>query len=101
MIGRRGMTLVEVVVTLSVLGVLFGLVAVSTVILEPPPEAAVPRRIDEARREAIRMGAAVTVAFDGLVLVTLYPDGSATPARVADSTGAWRVDPWTGAVTRE
>jgi prepilin-type N-terminal cleavage/methylation domain-containing protein len=101
MIGRRGMTLMEVVVTLSVLGVLFGLVAVSTVVLEPPTEAAAPRRIAEARREAIRTGAPVTIAFDSAVQVTLYPDGSATPARVADSSGAWRVDPWTGAVTRE
>jgi prepilin-type N-terminal cleavage/methylation domain-containing protein len=101
MIGRRGMTMIEVVVTLSILGVLFGLVAVSTVVLEPPPEADVPRRVGEARREAMRMGAPVTVTFDSLVPVTLYPDGSATLARVADSTGAWRVDPWTGAVTRE
>jgi hypothetical protein len=95
------MTLVEVVVTLTILGVLFGLVAVSGVVLEPPPETGVPGRIMEARREAIRTGAPVTVAFDRVTQVTLYPDGSATPARVADGTGAWRVDPWTGAVTRE
>jgi prepilin-type N-terminal cleavage/methylation domain-containing protein len=101
MIGRSGLTLVEVVVTLSILGVLFGLVAVSTVVLKPPPEAAVPRRITDARREAIRTGVPVTVAFDSLVRVTLYPDGSATPARVADGGAAWRVDPWTGAVHRE
>jgi hypothetical protein len=95
------MTLVEVVVTLSLLGVLFGLVAVSTVVLEPPAEAMIPRRIAAARREALHAGVPVTLAFDGGTHVTLYPDGSATPARVADSAGAWRVDPWTGAVTRE
>jgi hypothetical protein len=95
------MTLVEVVVTLSIVGVLFGLVAVSTVVLEPPAEAMIPQRIMEARREAIRTGVPVTVAFASAVRVTLYPDGSATPARVADSAGAWRVDPWTGAVHRE
>jgi prepilin-type N-terminal cleavage/methylation domain-containing protein len=99
--GRRGLTLVEVVVTLTLLGVLFGLVAVSTVVLEPPTEAMVPRQIAAARRDAIRTGVPVTLAFDSVVRVTLYPDGSATPARVADTVGAWRVDPWTGAVRRE
>jgi prepilin-type N-terminal cleavage/methylation domain-containing protein len=98
---RAGLTLIEVVVTLALLGVLFGLVAVSTVALEPTTEATIPRRIAAARREAVRTGVPVTLAFENGAQATLYPDGSATPARVADSAGTWRVDPWTGAVTRE
>jgi len=96
-----GMTLIEVLVTLTVLGVLFSFAGVSMVVLEPPKDADIPRRLAVSRRDAVRTGVPVTLSFANGARVTLYPDGSATPARVADTTGAWRVDPWTGAATHE
>ena len=63
--------------------------------------AEVPRRIAEARTDAIRTGQAITLEFAGGVVVTLYPDGSATPARIGDGEGYWRIDPWTGEARRE
>jgi len=97
---RGGFTLLEVTVTLALLGLLFGLIGVSMVTLESPPQAAVSRELAAARRVAVRTGVPVTLAFASDT-VTLYPDGSATGARVRDSVGAWRIDPWTGATTHD
>lgn len=97
----RGFTLLEVLVTLALMGLLLGLVAVAGPSLQPPPEAEVPRRIAAAREEAVRTRAPVTVTFDDSTTVSLFPDGSATPASVHDQGTVWVVDPWTAEVRHE
>jgi prepilin-type N-terminal cleavage/methylation domain-containing protein len=97
----RAFTLIEVLVTLTIVGIALGMVGLSVATFEPRAEAEVPRRIAEARATAIRSGAAVTVEFEGEGRVTLYADGSATPARIQDGAAYWRIDPWTGEVRRE
>lgn len=97
----RGFTLLEVLVTLALMGLLLGLVAVTGPALQPPLEAEVPRRIAAAREDAIRIRAPVTETFADSTSVTLFPDGSATPAHVRDAGAVWVVDPWTAEVRRE
>jgi prepilin-type N-terminal cleavage/methylation domain-containing protein len=100
-VRQSGFTLVEVLVTLAIMGVVLGLVAVAGPTLAPPPAAEVPRRIGGARAAAIEQGRPVTLTFSDSSRVTLYPDGSATPARIWDGAVAWVVDPWTAEVRRE
>lgn len=99
MSGRQGFTLVEVIVTLAIISVSLGAVGVAVGALTAPEEAEVPRRIAIAREAAIESGNPVSVTFDS-VTVTLFPDGSTTPASIPDATGAWIVDPWTSLTTR-
>jgi hypothetical protein len=88
-------------VVLAIVGLSAGVVGLSMMTLAPQPAAEVPRRLAEARRLAIRSDGAVTVELAGGTRVTFRADGSATPARIQDSTGSWLVDPWTGQVRRE
>ena len=99
--GSGGFTLVEVLVTLALIGLVLGLVAVAGPTLQPPPTAEVPRRIAAARAAAIDGGRPVTVTFADSSTVTVYPDGSASPARIWDGAASWVVDPWTAEVRRE
>jgi prepilin-type N-terminal cleavage/methylation domain-containing protein len=99
--GSGGFTLVEVLVTLAVMGLVLGLVAVAGPTLQPPPAAEVPRVIAAARTEAVGGGKPVTVTFADSSRVTVYPDGSASSARIWDGAVSWMVDPWTAEVRRE
>jgi prepilin-type N-terminal cleavage/methylation domain-containing protein len=96
-----GFTLVELLVTLAILGITIAMVGLSVAALEPRPEAEVPRRLAEARATAIQTRTPTTLEFTGVVRVTFRADGSATPVRIRDGSAYWRVDPWTGEARRE
>ena len=91
---RRAFTLIEVVVTLAVLGLVLGMSAVSLASLAPSPAATDLRQLDSARRAAIQTGAAVRLqSQDGKRQWLFLPDGrgvgsdidllTGTPLRVA------------------
>jgi Tfp pilus assembly protein FimT len=86
---RRATTLVELLVTLAVIGIATGVAALAAPRLDAPVDDP-PARIARARATAIDSARAVTitVAIDGrLVDVTAHPDGSI----IADSgTGVLR-----------
>lgn len=85
---RRGTTLVELVVTLVVMGLLAGLAAASVPVLRIPNADGRAEVLAGARARAIRSGRAVRV--EGPTPVLFLPDGRAA------GRGA---DPLTGALT--
>ena len=75
---RRGVTLIELITVLVVLGVLAGVSALSARIGASPVAANNPSAlIRRARERAVRTGHPVTVTSDGGVAwsATAYPDG--------------------------
>jgi prepilin-type N-terminal cleavage/methylation domain-containing protein len=78
----RGVTLVELIVTLALLGVILGLSGVAIASLRPSPQARPRVELERARMEAIRTGRAVR-ADSALFL----PDGRAIGAGVDPLTG--------------
>ncbi|HEX9611943.1 MAG TPA: prepilin-type N-terminal cleavage/methylation domain-containing protein [Gemmatimonadales bacterium] len=96
-----GFTLVELMVTLTVLGIVFATVGLAPLALTAPDEAALPRQVHGARRDAIRSGQPVALTLDPAVTVMFFPDGSATPAHVWDGEAHWTIDPWTGEARRD
>ena len=95
----RGVTLIELMVTLAILGIALSIAGVA---FRPPPAVTqvdpALARIAAARDEAIRSGTSVSIVLDDggrLVEVTAYHDGSV----LADSSVA--VDRLTGKPRRE
>jgi type II secretory pathway pseudopilin PulG len=92
--GRRadlrgaGTTLVEIVVVLGILGILMSVSAVALTSLRPPTGEERARRLEEARRNAIRTGEAVVFDDDSLGDVRLLPDGRAIGSGIDPLTGA-------------
>jgi prepilin-type N-terminal cleavage/methylation domain-containing protein len=81
---RSGVTLVELLVVLTVLGLILGISGLALASLRAPREAALVRVLREARTEAIRSGKPVRVVFDTLsaqppnrLTAVFLPDGRA------------------------
>lgn len=80
--ARGGVTLVELVVAISILGLL-----VSTAALAVGPAAPAPTPIEEARTRALHGGAVVFLQDSGSISV-FYPDGRASGPGLDPLTGA-------------
>jgi prepilin-type N-terminal cleavage/methylation domain-containing protein len=91
---RAGVTLVEMLVVILIIGLTAGVSAFSISALHPPIEADQSRRLRQARAEAIRRGVAVLIITDsiggdrGRSAVRFEPDGRVIGVGI---------DPWTGA----
>ena len=91
---RAGVTLVEMLVVILIVGLTAGVSVFSISALRPPNEAARSRRLRHARAEAIRRGVAVMIIPDSMAggggrsAVRFEPDGRAIGVGI---------DPWTGA----
>lgn len=79
---NRGMTLVELLVVVALLGVVFGVSGLGLASLPEPVESAPLAELRRARVEAIRLGAPVRVDS-----VLFLPDGRAVGPRVDPLTG--------------
>jgi prepilin-type N-terminal cleavage/methylation domain-containing protein len=86
---RSGVTLLELLITVAILGVVAGVVTLTLPRLDEPAPDTAASRIARARREAVASGRPVTVRVDTVgasasappVDATAWPDGSV----VADS----------------
>lgn len=93
----RAFTLVELIVTLAVIGVSVTVVGLSVATLDAPPEAAVIGALRAARDSAIRSGGPVLVTVEGSV-VRFTPDGAASGGPLRSDSLVARVDPLSGQV---
>jgi prepilin-type N-terminal cleavage/methylation domain-containing protein len=82
---RRGTTLIELIVTLAVMGLLAGLAATSVAGLHRVKKDVRAETLAESRRKAIRSGRPVGVG--GLEPVLFLPDGRAVGRGVDPLTG--------------
>ncbi len=81
--GASGMTLLEVLVVLTVLGVILGVSGLALTTLKEPRESALVVELRRARAEAIRAGAPRTTHD-----VRFLPDGRAIRPNVDPLTGS-------------
>ncbi len=90
--GRRGVTLVELIVALALLGLILGICTLAIASLRPASGSEILRALAQARAEAIRTGRMVrTVMYHSpLPAVLFLPDGSAIGPGVDPLTGAIR-----------
>lgn len=95
----RGVTLLELVVALAVVGFTSGLAAVAVTSHGAAGPDALVARLDSARATAVRRGEAVRVHFAG-VPVLFLPDGSASGGPVITDSAVYGLDPLTGEVRR-
>jgi Tfp pilus assembly protein FimT len=84
-----GITLVELLVVLVLLGLLTTLGAVSVTSLRPPPDAARLDTLRAARAQAIRGGIPVMLTLDS-VPIRFLPDGRVLGGPADPLTGEWR-----------
>ena len=86
----RGVTLVELIVTLAVLGIVLGLATVGLASLRPSAAVEGIAALNRARADAIRSGRAVQVDGDSQLVMLLLPDGRVLGPGVDLFTGAPR-----------
>lgn len=98
--ARVGVTLIELVIALGMLGLALAVTGLGVRSLEPTPEALALRELESARRQAIETGAATTVSGGGYA-VRFAPDGSAAGGPIVTDSLVLFVDPLTGAVRAE
>lgn len=84
--GRVGVTLVELLVALVIVGVMTGLGALSVLSLRPGPRAMALDSMASARRRAIR-DARPVVLRDGTQVLRFLPDGRVLGGMVDPLTG--------------
>lgn len=89
MTERTGVTLVELLVVLMLIGLLFTVSGLALASLGAPRTSERLRALDAARTQALRTGVAVAVADSGGTVLFL-PDGRALGAGVDPLTGAPR-----------
>lgn len=89
---KRGLTLVELLVVLALLGLILGVSGLSLASLKEPTEAWDTRELRRARAEAIRTGVPVPAdtSTSRLLPALFLPDGRAIGANVDPLTGAPR-----------
>ncbi|MBI4501458.1 MAG: prepilin-type N-terminal cleavage/methylation domain-containing protein [Gemmatimonadetes bacterium] len=91
-----GFTLLELIVSLAILGVCLGLVAAAVVPSRPEPESSFLAPAEAARDSAVRTGRTVALVRDSTTRMVFFPDGSAIPVLLAEGRDTLRIDPWTG-----
>jgi prepilin-type N-terminal cleavage/methylation domain-containing protein len=94
-VGWSGVTLVELLVVLTILGLILAISGVALASLRAPREAALVRALREARAKAIRTGKPVRVVLDSPTVqqpnrltAFLLPDGRAIGPGLDPLTGA-------------
>ncbi|PYO69944.1 MAG: hypothetical protein DMD69_01310 [Gemmatimonadetes bacterium] len=92
----RGVTLMELLAVLLILGLLVGVSGLALGALRSPRVAKSVRALEAARTKAIRTGNAALVRVDS-VAVSFLPDGSSSGGTIVDGVVVV-VDPLTGAV---
>ncbi len=93
----KGVTLVELIVLLAVVGLMLGISGLALGSLRPPPASGAIRELEAARAEALRTGRPVVVHVD-TVAVRFAPDGSSSGGTIMTGGLVVTVDPLTGAV---
>jgi prepilin-type N-terminal cleavage/methylation domain-containing protein len=97
----RGFTLVELMISLAVLSVSFGVVGLAVLQVSwQGSSTSLVEQTARAQRLALRTGEPVVLQLDGSQRLTLWPDGSATPTSVTYRGEKWLVNAWTGEVSR-
>jgi len=86
-VRRSGVTLVELLVVMTILGLVFGVTGLAIVSLRAPRESKVILAMRAARVEAIRSGKPVRLSFDSPTVLFL-PDGRAIGLGLDPLTGA-------------
>jgi prepilin-type N-terminal cleavage/methylation domain-containing protein len=92
-----GVTLIELVVALAILGTTLGVAGLALRSLAPTVESEALHALEAARRQAIESGVSTTVSRDGRA-VRFAPDGSAAGGPIVTDSLVLFVDPLTGAV---
>ncbi len=98
--ARGGVTLIELVVALAILGLTLAITGLGVRSLAPTSDAIALREIEAARRAAIESGTATTVSGGGR-FVRFAPDGSAAGGPIVTDSLVLFVDPLTGTVRPE
>jgi prepilin-type N-terminal cleavage/methylation domain-containing protein len=93
----RGFTLLEVLVTLALLGLLGAVTGLSVASLRPEDASLALRAIERARSDAVGTGRAVVVRHDGRQ-VRFLPDGSSSGGWLLIDGTWFSVSPLTGVV---
>jgi prepilin-type N-terminal cleavage/methylation domain-containing protein len=93
----RGFTLLEVMVTVVLMGVLAGITGLAVRSLEPGPGSAILPELQGARAEAIMTGEPRVWTGRGIA-VRFDPDGSSSGGRVESDGAAFTIDPVSGEI---
>jgi prepilin-type N-terminal cleavage/methylation domain-containing protein len=93
----KGVTLVELIVALGLLGLILGISGLALGSLRTRPASGVIQQLEAARAEALRTGRPVVVRLD-TVAVRFAPDGSSSGGAITTGGLSITVDPLTGAV---
>ena len=93
----RGFTLLEMMVTLAILGLLTAVTGLAVRSLRPSPQQHLLQELAAAREEAIRSGRSVVWHLDSNT-VRFLPNGSSSGGRVTAGAGTVAVDPLTGGI---
>jgi prepilin-type N-terminal cleavage/methylation domain-containing protein len=95
--ARAGVTLIELVVALAILGLTLAVAGLGITSLQAPRSAALMGELELARRRAAETGAPATVAVGGKT-VRFAPDGSALGGPLVAESLVIVVEPLTGAM---
>ncbi len=93
----RGLTLLELIVSLAIIGLIAGLSGLAWRQSMASPSAAALRAVLDARESAIRFGKP-TVWHSGSVVIRFLPDGSSNGGRLTADGVTIVVDPLSGTV---
>lgn len=97
--NTRGVTLVEMIVALAILGVVMGLTAVAVRPVAALDADSVAVRLSDAHEVAVRTGVPVVLAVGGQT-VRFLPDGSSSGGMLRVGDAAYLMDPLTSEVRR-
>jgi prepilin-type N-terminal cleavage/methylation domain-containing protein len=95
--ARVGVTLIELVVALAILGTTLAIAGLGIASLEAPAGARLTSELELGRQRAAESGAPVTVTVGGKA-VRFAPDGSASGGPLVAESLVIEVEPLTGAM---